>query len=315
MAEESNKIAEILLVEDNPGDVRLTKEALRESLINHLFVVGDGEQAMEFLHRKGNYEDAPRPAVVLLDLNLPKKDGREVLAEIRADDELKSLPVIVMTSSKAQEDFLIAERLDVNCYLRKPIDPEEFVNSLIASVEGFELAAGFDPTPVSVGDGKVFVSDPSPAKGTRIDVEPGGELAEILLVEDNPADVRLILEALRESARSTRVHVTRDGEQALEFLRREGEYEDAPRPAVVLLDLNLPKKSGSEVLREIKTDRDLRDIPVVILSTSQSENDIASAYLNHANCYIVKRPDLDQFFHDIGSIANFWLKVVKLPSA
>ncbi len=144
--------------------------------------------------------------------------------------------------------------------------------------------------------------------------EPGDDLAEILLVEDNPADVRLILEGLRESKKPTHVHVTRDGEQALEFLRREADYEDAPRPALVLLDLNLPKKSGREVLAEIKTDRDLKDIPVVILSTSQSENDISSAYLNHANCYIVKWPDLDQFFHGIGSVANFWLKIVKLPS-
>ena len=148
--------------------------------------------------------------------------------------------------------------------------------------------------------------------------EPGGDLAQILLVEDNPADVRLILEALgaytlRESKRATHAHVTRDGEQALEFLRRKGKYQDAPRPAVVLLDLNLPKKSGREVLAEIKTDRDLKDIPVVILSTSQSENDISSCYLNHANCYIVKWPDLDQFFHGIGSVANFWLKIVKLP--
>ena len=156
MAEESSKLADILLVEDNPGDARLTIEALGESLINHVFVVGDGEQALEFLRRKGNYQDAPRPAVVLLDLNLPKKDGREVLAEIRADDELKTLPVVVMTSSKAHEDVLIAERLKVNCYVKKPIDPEDFVNSLIASVEGFELEVEFDPASVSVGNGEVL---------------------------------------------------------------------------------------------------------------------------------------------------------------
>ena len=136
---------------------------------------------------------------------------------------------------------------------------------------------------------------------------------EILLVEDNPGDVRLTLEAFKEGKLRNRLHVARDGEEALAHLRREGAYTAASRPDLILLDLNLPKKDGREVLGEIKADPDLRRIPVVVLTTSKAEQDILKAYELHANCYITKPVDLDQFLRVVRAIEEFWLELVKLP--
>ncbi len=128
---------DILLVEDNPGDVRLTQEALREGkVINQLTVVPDGIQALEFLRRKGRYANATRPDVILLDLNLPRKDGREVLAEIKEDPDLKRIPVVIITSSKSEEDVLRSYNLHANCYVSKPVDLEQFV-TVVKSIEDF----------------------------------------------------------------------------------------------------------------------------------------------------------------------------------
>jgi len=137
---------------------------------------------------------------------------------------------------------------------------------------------------------------------------------DILLVEDNPGDVRLTVEALKEGKVLNTLSVARDGVEALSFLRKGGEHADAPRPDLILLDLNLPKKDGREVLAEIKADEDLKRIPVVVLTTSQAEQDIVKSYNLYANCYITKPVDLDQFITVLQSIEDFWLTIVKLPS-
>ncbi len=136
---------------------------------------------------------------------------------------------------------------------------------------------------------------------------------EILLVEDSPGDVRLTLEALKEGRVRNNVHVARDGVEAMAFLRREGHFSSKPRPDLVLLDLNMPKKDGREVLAEIKEDEELKLIPVVVLTTSSSEEDVLRSYGLHANCYITKPVDMDQFITVIRSLEEFWLAVVKLP--
>ena len=136
---------------------------------------------------------------------------------------------------------------------------------------------------------------------------------EILLVEDNPGDVRLTREALRDGKVYNRLHVVQDGVEAMKFLRRESPYEEAPRPDVILLDLNLPRKNGREVLAEVKSDPDLMRIPVVVLTTSDDERDVLHAYEYHANCYITKPVDLEQFLGVVRSIEDFWLTVVRLP--
>jgi chemotaxis family two-component system response regulator Rcp1 len=136
---------------------------------------------------------------------------------------------------------------------------------------------------------------------------------EILLVEDSPGDVLLTREALRDAKIRLNLQVAADGEEAMALLRREGKYATAPRPDLVLLDLNLPKKDGREVLQEIKADANLAIIPVVILTTSASEVDILRSYQLHANCFVTKPVDLEQFLIVVKSIDNFWLTVVKLP--
>src|SRR5262249_3136473 len=137
---------------------------------------------------------------------------------------------------------------------------------------------------------------------------------EILLVEDNPGDARLTLEAFKEARVLNNSNLLEDGVEALAYLRREGRYADAKQPDLILLDLNLPKKDGREVLEEIKTDELLKKIPVVVLTTSAAEEDIARAYTRHANCYITKPVDLDQFLRVVHSIETFWLTLVKLPA-
>jgi len=140
-----------------------------------------------------------------------------------------------------------------------------------------------------------------------------GNPIEVLLVEDNPGDVRLMLEALKEGKVLNRVSVVEDGVEAMAFMRQEGKYADAPRPDLILLDLNLPLKDGRQVLAEIKTDADLKRIPVVILTVSQAEEDILKSYNLYANCYITKPVGLDDFISVVKAIENFWLTIVKLP--
>lgn len=142
-----------------------------------------------------------------------------------------------------------------------------------------------------------------------------GRPIEILLVEDNPGDIRLTQEAFRDGKVANNMSVVTDGDEAMTFLRHEGEYAEAPRPDIILLDLNLPKKDGREVLAELKQDPNLRRIPVIVLTTSKAEQDILNSYDMHANCYITKPIDLEEFIKLVEGIGGFWLMVVKLPPA
>jgi two-component system, chemotaxis family, response regulator Rcp1 len=139
------------------------------------------------------------------------------------------------------------------------------------------------------------------------------ETVEILLVEDNSADVVLVREALREGKVRNDIHVAADGIEAMKFLRRRGEFDKAPRPDLILLDLNLPLKDGREVLEEIKSDPELQSIPVVILTTSKDEEDVTKSYQLHANSFITKPVSFDQFLKVMRSIEDFWFEIVRLP--
>lgn len=136
---------------------------------------------------------------------------------------------------------------------------------------------------------------------------------QILLVEDNPGDARLIVEALKEGKISNELAIVEDGVEALAYLRKQGQYSSAPRPDLILLDLNLPRKDGREVLAELKQIPQLKCIPVVVLTTSQAEDDVLKTYDLHANCYIVKPLDLGQFMKIVQAIEDFWFNIVKLP--
>lgn len=135
----------------------------------------------------------------------------------------------------------------------------------------------------------------------------------ILLVEDNPGDVRLVQEIFQEGMIYNRLNIVRDGEEAVLYLHRQGAYANATQPDLILLDLNLPKKSGDQVLAEIKSDDRLRKIPVIILTASKAEEDIVKAYNHYANCYLTKPIDLNQFIHVVQAIKTFWLSIVQLP--
>ncbi|SMO64770.1 response regulator [Fodinibius sediminis] len=137
---------------------------------------------------------------------------------------------------------------------------------------------------------------------------------EILLVEDNEADIRLTREGIKEAKIRNNLHVVRDGEEAMDFLNKKGDYRDVITPDLILLDLNLPKKDGREVLEEIKNDDRLALIPVVVLTTSEAEKDIVKSYKLHANCYVTKPMGIDQFVEVITAIENFWFTIVKLPT-
>jgi len=139
------------------------------------------------------------------------------------------------------------------------------------------------------------------------------EPIDILIVEDNPGDARLIKEVLYGNKNNYRLHIVEDGVEAMNFLNREDKFSHSPRPDLIFLDLNLPKKDGREVLSEIKSDDSLKLIPVVIMTTSQAEEDIVKAYSLHANCYVTKPLELDQFIKAIESIVEFWFAMVKLP--
>jgi two-component system, chemotaxis family, response regulator Rcp1 len=173
-----------------------------------------------------------------------------------------------------------------------------------------------DPQQMSVTDpGTGGVQGTTVQTGEEVRSRLSGRPIEILLVEDSPSDVRLTQEALRRAKVNNRLTVARDGIEALASLRQEGEHSNAPRPDLILLDLNLPKKNGRDVLAEIKGDENLKRIPVVILTTSHAEQDILRSYDLHANCYITKPVDLHQFIGVIQSIEGFWLTVVRLPDA
>jgi len=140
-----------------------------------------------------------------------------------------------------------------------------------------------------------------------------GKAIEILLVEDNPGDVRLVREVFKDAKVANNIHVAEDGVEAMDFLRNEGRFADSVRPDLILLDLNLPKKDGREVLTEIKTDDALKRIPVIVLTTSSAEEDIMKSYGAYANSYITKPINLSQFIDVVRSIEDFWLTIVKLP--
>lgn len=145
-------------------------------------------------------------------------------------------------------------------------------------------------------------------------ISDNGHRVEILLVEDNPGDVRLTQEALKDGKIANHLNVVSDGEEAMAFLRRESPYESSPKPDLILLDLNLPRKDGREVLAEVKRDEALKRIPVVVLTTSEAEEDILRTYDLHANCYVTKPVDLDQFIKIVHTIEAFWFNIVQLPN-
>ena len=326
---------QVLLVEDSSGDLRLTQEAFREvNPLIQLHVAADGVEAMAFLRREGAQAQAPRPDLILLDLNLPKMDGRDVLAHIKEDKALQTIPTLVLTSSAAESDVVRSYELRANCYLSKPMQFEAF-HDLVKSINDFWLTQVKLPQrdkaepreavsllpPVEGAAGSSCPDSSSrdrghlSALGAQVmqAIGGGGMPIQVLLVEDSPGDVRLTQEAFNDANTSICLHVANDGVEAMAFLRHEGVHVNAPRPDLILLDLNLPRMDGREVLAHIKDDDGLKTIPTVILTTSDAEVDIVKSYQLQANCYLTKPVQLDSFENLVKSINDFWLTKVKLP--
>lgn len=284
MASDSKKFV-FLIAEDNEDDAILIRESLDEAgIASHVHFVRDGEETLRFLRRTGHYETAPAPDLVMLDVRMPRKNGFEVLSEMRADPLLKRLPVIMLTGlnekSEVEEGFLRG----ANAYLTKP-------------VSSFMLP---DAVQILLAENRPVVSHEAAS-------------FEILLVEDNEDDVVLLQEAFIEARLLNRINIVNNGEQALCYLRKIHTYENAVTPGLILLDINMPGKSGLEILDEIKEDEELRGIPVVILSTSTRESDVADAYYKGACSYVTKPVRFEEFQEIVRQFSIYWLHVVRLP--
>lgn len=291
----SHSAVEILLVEDSPGDARLAAEALKESTrSSRLHWVSDGTQAMEFLRREGAQAEAPRPDLILLDLNLPKKDGRELLAELKNDPDLRSIPVIVLTCSGAASDRQRAYDLQASCYVTKPLRWSEFLQTMKAIgdfwLSRVSLPVGGDARiQVEGADRPAVVGGDRP--GPRGDLDPG--TLRLLLVEDNPADVRLVREMLAEAGRGDVVLVSVD--RLSDGLQRLGrEHFDA-----VLLDLSLPDSQGLEAV--VALHAQAVGVPLVVLTGLDDEAIATRALRRGAQDYLVKgRFGVDRLMRAVG---------------
>ena len=306
---------QVLLVEDSPGDVRLTQEAFRDTNPSiHLHVANDGVEAMAFLRQKGATCDAPRPDLILLDLNMPRMDGRQVLAHIKEDESLKTIPTVILTTSEAEADIaqelpaagqLLPQQAGAAGRVREP--GEEHQRFL---ADHGHVAAAAELTP-GTREGQAEI--PWEVRKIMNPPEEPSMPLQVLLVEDSPGDLRLTQEAFRDVNPFIELHVASDGVEAMAFLRKQGRYLDAPRPDLILLDLNLPKMDGREVLASIKEDAGLKTIPTVILTSSEAESDVVKSYQLQANCYLSKPMHFEAFHSLVKSINDFWLTRVKLP--
>ena len=266
---------EILLVEDSPTDRLIAIESLQQAkILNSLNVVENGVEAMTYLRREGKYATARRPELILLDLNLPKKDGREVLKEIKSDPVLKFIPVVVLTTSKAEEDVVRAYGYHANSYITKPVDFPRFTE-VIRSIENYWFEVVTLPPDVTM---QRFASAESPrARSSRLEI---GQAVEVLLVEDNPADVLLIREALGDTtlAKFNITHIERLSE--IRDRLRSGSYD------VVLIDLELPDSHGLDTYRQVRTCAG--GLPIIVLTGSDDEAMGISALREGAQEYLVK---------------------------
>jgi len=305
----------VLLVEDNPGDVRLTQEAFRK--VNpsvQLHVANDGSEAMAFLRHHGAFSDAPRPDFILLDLNLPKMDGREVLAQIKADPSLRTTPIFILSTSKEGLDVANSYGLQANCFLVKPVNLDDY-ETLMTTINDFWLTKVELPRYDEKGTAAIDLLPPFKWRTEANEAVPdfSARSMDILLVDDNEGDARLMREVLSGINKTVHLHVVTDGLEAMAFLKYQGKYLDAPRPQLILLDLRMPKLDGLEVLAQLKMDPRLSVIPIVVLTTSNSESDITQSYQLMASCYLTKPAELGEFERLVKSLNEFWFTKVAFP--
>ncbi len=302
----------VLLVEDDAAHARLVHEMLKERSLRQFEYKRVDSLAAALRVLYDQHFD-----VVLLDLGLPDAFGPESVDRVRK--AAPSVPIVVLSGLPEQDLPLEAARLGAQEYLVKgEEDAEQLLRAIKDSIERWRrtVQPAPRPHPAQLEASTGARHDALAAKPEEIPVSQDDSrlLLDLLLIEDNPSDARLLGEVFKEAGVPTVLSVARDGEEAMMFLRRSGRFAAAPRPALIVLDLNLPRKDGREVLAEIKQDPDLRRIPVVVLTTSSAQADIQRSYDLHANCYIVKPMGLEEFAQIVRSIQDFWLSVTSLPS-
>ncbi len=277
------KPIEILLVEDSPSDRLLATEALAQAkILNNIHAVEDGVAAMLFLRRQGKYASAPRPDLILLDLNLPRKDGRAVLAEIKADDSLKMIPVVVLTTSTADEDVLRAYGLHANCYIAKPVEFPKFID-VIHAIESFWFEIVSLPLPIGnlpKSSSPLLPSSALEFKPARPAPKPSDQTLQILLVEDNETDV-LLLEIALAHASSIKFEMTRTARlsEAVEKLQVE-------RFDIILTDLGLPDSRGLDTF--LKLQNEAKGTPIIVMTGLDEEEFGLRALQSGAQDFLVK---------------------------
>ncbi|MBI2059457.1 MAG: response regulator [Nitrospirae bacterium] len=276
-----NEGLHVLLAEDNEDDVVCLKEMLADSRLTvSLHIARDGLEALRFLMKHGKYKEAPTPDLVLLDLGLPKVTGFEVLQYMRKDPELSRLPKLVLTGLSDSRWVEQGIEMGADAYLMKPLSPAVLREAL-----------------------RLHLRDGAALKAAGTGEETGGE---ILIVEDNDDDVLLFREALAGARWEASCRFIKDGDEAMSYLLKEGVYAQARRPSLVVLDLHLPRRDGLDVLHRIKTNPRLWDLPVVIFSTSDREEDIRQSYERGACLYVTKPARFEEFQSTVRKL-SFWL--------
>ncbi|WP_454063348.1 response regulator [Candidatus Nitrospira salsa] len=269
----------VLIVDDQASN-RLILRELLETLEWNCTEASNGVEGLEVVRLEAI-------DLILTDYHMPEMNGLNLLEELKKNPSTRDIPVIMITAHSTTDIHTQALSIGASAVLPKPFEFE----ALFRAVSNVVARKVTEPNMVV----------PAPRK------------LEILLVEDNEGDVRLTQEALKDVKVTAHLSVVNDGEEAMAFLRRQDSYVNAARPDLVLLDLNLPKKSGHEVLAEVKADKEIQAIPVVVLSSSAQDEDILKAHEHFANCYVTKPTDLNEFWNLIKHIVEFWLVISKIP--
>lgn len=294
---------EILNVEDNDLDAESLKRALDPIQIpKKLHRVEDGQAALDYLHRHGPYADAPRPDLILLDLNMPGISGHEVLQHIKEDDELKSIPVIILTTSDSLVDITLAYANFANGFLTKPFQHEDTLDAVGAMAKFWFSVVRLPPRagqsePWQRGEAEVIQARECPL--------------EILYIEDDPLDGEMFVEIATETGFTQPVQVVTCAEDALAYLSQDGPSQDAPRPDLIVLDINLPAKSGLELLQHLREDEPgLKAMQVIIFTNFNSDETVLDAYRSHANAFIPKPRTADEWKQTLAAVSH-WYSVVR----
>ncbi len=307
---------QILLVASNDHGAHWLRSGFEKTgLINVAQVVPDGPSALEWLRGLSPLATAPSPSLILLDLcregDADLSTDLEVLAELKSDEAIRSIPVVVVTNSTAQSDILNAYSQGACSFVSRPEsikEQEQLLRRFASYWSQVALLPRIDQSPVSPIS---VASDDSIERLVDVRVPP----VEILIVDDSEDDVVLLQEAFADCSLVSFIEAIDDGEQALKYLRREAPFANARRPGLVLLDINMPKKNGFEVLAEMRADPRLSNVPVVMLTTSKQESDILRAYANGACSFISKPVSFDRMRRIAEQFALYWTLVSGVPSA